>query len=84
MNDDDFVRAVRWVCVTMLGVVAMILAAAVMCLPPDNPPPPHASLIIEIDPATGQAETIDNQTGYAVTNLVLRGTTVRFDLVAPK
>jgi hypothetical protein len=39
MNDDDFVRAVRWVCVTMLGVVAMILAAAAICLPPDNPPP---------------------------------------------
>ena len=74
-------RAVRWVCITMLGIVAMFLAAAVM-RPPD---PPRVSLEIEIDPVTGQGRVaaIDNQTGYVVTNLVLRGTTVRFDLVAP-
>ena len=84
MNNDiaKTLRCVHWITFfTLLWVLLLTLRVR------DNPPPPHGlSFEIEIDPATGQGRvaTINNQTGYVVTNLVLRGTTVRFDLVAPK
>lgn len=85
---NDYVRTMQRVSFAIVGIFALVFVAAIVNLP-DNPlPPPHAGLSfeIEVDPATGQGRvaTINNQTGYAVTNLVLRGTTVRFDLVAPK
>ena len=71
-------RAVHWITWITLTLLLTLRVR-------DNPPPPHVSFEIEADPVTGQGRvaTINNQTGYAVTNLVLRGTTVRFDLVLP-
>ena len=83
MNNDiaKTLRCVHWITFfALLWVLLLTLRVR------DNPlPPPRVSLEIEVDPVTGQGRvaTINNQTGYAVTNLVLRGTTVRFDLVAP-
>lgn len=88
--NDDLIDLVRWVFYpALLGLVAAALVAAALIvidtMTARRTPPHGLSFEIEIDPVTGQGRvaTINNQTGYAVTNLVLRGTTVRFDLVAP-
>ena len=82
---NDYVRTMQRVSFAIVGIFALVFVAAIMNLP-DNPPHAGLGFEIEVDPATGRGRvaTINNQTGYVVTNLVLRGTTVRFDLVAPK